>query len=52
MIDGSMPCAVPLAFRIREYVNARHDEMVDMIRSNEEKRLRVASAAAAAAGGS
>ena len=40
--------AVPLAFRIREYVDARRDEMADMIRSDEEKRLRVASGAAVA----
>lgn len=31
--------AVPLAFRIQEYVNSRHAEMVDMVRKDEEARL-------------
>ncbi|KAL3804038.1 hypothetical protein HJC23_006429 [Cyclotella cryptica] len=35
--------AVPLAFRIQEYVDARHDEMVAMIHADETARLRVAS---------
>ncbi|KAL7475554.1 hypothetical protein ACHAW6_001465 [Cyclotella cf. meneghiniana] len=35
--------AVPLAFRIQEYVDARHDEMVAMVHADETARLRAAS---------
>lgn len=31
--------AVPLAFRIQEYVNSRHTEMVDMVKKDETARL-------------
>lgn len=35
--------AVPLAFRIQKYVDARHEEMVRMVRTDEEARLIAAS---------
>lgn len=35
--------AVPLAFEMQEYVDARHGEMVEMIRADEEERLRTAA---------
>lgn len=31
--------AVPLAFRMNEYVDARQEEMVDMVKADEETRL-------------
>ena len=34
--------AVPLAFRVKEYVEARHEEMVEMMTTDEKTRLQVA----------